>query len=137
MRRHLPRLAIAGLIVVSVGAPAQAPRVPVLDLVAPGNWSLHENGSTDAPRAICVRDAGMLLQVRHGASQCSRFVVDQAPRRTTVHYTCPGLGYGRTTFAVEDEGVIRLQTQGILRGAPFDFDYEARRTGSCAPNDGH
>ncbi|UVO51848.1 hypothetical protein M0208_15505 [Sphingomonas sp. SUN019] len=133
MRRYLQRLAVAGLIAVSATAPAQAPRVAALDLVAPGAWSLHEIGSTGAPLALCVREATALLQVRHGASQCSRFVVDQGPRRATVHYTCPGLGYGRTTLSVEDEGVIRLQTQGILRGAPFDFDYEARRTGTCSP----
>lgn len=133
MRRTFQRLGAAGLIAVSASAPAQAPRVAVLDLVAPGSWSLHEIGSSDAPHALCVRDAGALLQVRHGASQCSRFVVDQGPRRATVHYTCPGLGYGRTTLAVEDEGVVRIQTQGLLRGEPFDFDYEARRTGSCAP----
>lgn len=133
MRRHFPRLALAGLIAVSAAAPAQAPRIAALDLIAPGQWSLHEIGSSDPPASLCVREAGSLLQLRHGGVSCSRFVVDQGPREATVHYTCPGQGYGRTTLSVEDAGVVRVQTQGLLRGAPFDFDYEARRVGACPP----
>ena len=51
----------------------------------------------------------------------------------TVHYTCPGTGHGQTTFKITTARNFTLETQGILNGAPFDEQYEARRTGVCAP----
>lgn len=129
--RRLHRLAAAGLIAVSAAATAQGPRLAILQTILPGNWQLREIGSAATPRALCVRDTALLLQMRHGASQCARFVVSDGTRSATIHYTCPGLGHGRTTITLESPTALRLQTQGIADGAPFDYDYEARRLGDC------
>ena len=134
MRHRALRLALAGLLAATTASLLAAPgdRLAILDLIPDGNWQLREIGSTAAPRAICVRDPGMLLQVGHGASQCARFTVETGARTATIHYTCPGAGHGRTTIRVESAGLVRLQTQGIAQGNPFDYDYEARRTGACS-----
>lgn len=108
---------------------AQAPRLAALAAIQPGQWQLAEPGGT--VRTMCVADPRALLQIEHGAAQCSRFVIADDRRAATVHYTCPGSGHGRSTISVVDGGQFHLQTQGIHNGAPFDIDYEARRTGPC------
>lgn len=124
------RSALSGLLILgATAAVAQAPAI--LNGIAPGEWRLHEIGVKGSQRSICVRDPRQLLQVRHGGASCARFVIADGPRRATVRYTCPARGYGLTTITVESDAVVRLQTQGLFRGAPFDLDYEARRQGPC------
>lgn len=127
------RLAVAGLIAVAGIAAAQGPRPALLDKVLPGSWTLHEigSGTRAGDRAICVRDPGLLFQVHHGDVPCARLIVTEGPRAATVQYTCTGKGHGRTTITVENPDLLRIQTQGLARGAPFEVDYEARRTGRC------
>ncbi|MFW2851644.1 hypothetical protein ACM61V_06930 [Sphingomonas sp. TX0543] len=125
------RLAAILVAAVATGAIAQEARMVALGGVERGAWSLHEIGNANAQREICVRDPRMLLQLVHGPAQCQQFVIEDQPNRVTVQYRCPGQGYGRTTIKVEDRHLIRLQTQGLMKGAPFDFDYEARHIGRC------
>ena len=115
----------------SAVATAQGPRLAALDAVLPGSWTLHEIGAAGGDRTMCVGDAGALLQVHHAHISCARFVVADGPRTATIHYTCQGQGHGRTTITVEGSSLVRIQTQGIAGGAPFDVDYEARRGGAC------
>lgn len=130
--RRLVRLAAAGLIAVSASVAAQAPRPALLQKVLPGNWTLHEIGTSSGNRAVCVKEPGMLLQLHHANASCARLVVAETARDATVQYTCTGQGHGRTKITVETPSLIRIQTQGLAHGAPFDMDYEARRAGSCA-----
>lgn len=129
--RRTARLAAAGLIAISAAAGAQAPRLAVLGHVLPGSWTLREIGAGGAARAMCIGDPGILLQIHHGTTACARFVVSSGPRTATVDYTCPGSGHGRTTLTAEGSSLVRIQTQGLANGAPFDVDYEARRGGTC------
>ncbi len=129
--RRLHRVAAAGLIALSAVATAQGPRLALLEKVLPGSWALHEIGAAGGNRAICVRDPGMLVQVHHVSAACNRILVSEGPRTLTVQYTCPGQGHGRTTITVENPNLLRIQTQGLAGGAPFDVDYEARRGGEC------
>jgi hypothetical protein len=95
---------------------------------------LHEIGSTDTPRQMCMHNPLQMVQLFHPGVQCTRFTIDDAPDHTTIHYTCQGRGYGRTTITLESPTLIRLDTQGIdPLGQPFDIVYEGRRTGACAP----
>lgn len=112
-------------------APANAPSLPALGVIERGMWELRERGSSASPRRICVSDPVALMQVRHGASACSRFVIDSQPKRATVHYTCPGAGHGRTTIRVETSRLIQIESQGIADDSPFNFAYEGRYTGKC------
>lgn len=137
--RHLVRPALAGLAAVAVAAgvaaPAGAPQFAALAGIEPGQWQLKETGG-DAPRLLCLGDPRALLQIRHGAAVCSRYVITDTARSAVVHYTCPGAGHGRTTITIETPRLFKLQTQGIAEGAPFQMDYEARRTGTCSAGEG-
>ncbi|QNE31704.1 hypothetical protein F1C10_06995 [Sphingomonas sp. NBWT7] len=128
------RLSLAGLVAVSAVASAQAPRTAT-DQLSTGSWMLHESGSRRPGRALCVREAAELLQIHHPGLSCARFVVANEPHAVTVHYTCPGAGYGRTTLIVETPTRARIETQGLAHGAPFNVQYAAQRDGACAASD--
>ena len=134
--QRIARRGLAGLLLAAglgTAAPARAPQLAVLTRIEAGQWQLREAGSTTPARSICVADPAILLQIAHVGAQCSRFVIADTADSATVHYTCPGAGHGRTALTMETPRLIHLQTQGIAGGAPFDLDYEARRTGACAP----
>jgi hypothetical protein len=134
VHRRSGRGAVFGLVLVgslAAAAPARAPQLAVLTRIEPGQWQLKEPGASTVARSLCVSDPAVLLQLGHSGAQCSRFVIADAPDGATVHYTCPGAGHGRTTIAIETPRLLRVQTQGIASGAPFDMDYEGRRIGDC------
>lgn len=111
--------------------PRATPLATAFGLIAPGQWELRDLDNSAAARSMCVADAEALVQLQHAGRQCTRFVVDDSPTSATVHYTCPGAGHGRTIIRVENARSFRLDTLGIASGAPFEFRYEARRTGAC------
>ena len=119
-------------LLVGTTARADAPQASsVLATIEPGQWQLTDTAS-DAGRSLCVRDPRALLQLGHAdTAQCSRFVVSQSPRELTVHYTCPGAGHGHTTIGIVTPRSIKLETQGIAGGLPFQHSYAGRRVGAC------
>jgi hypothetical protein len=62
---------------------------------------------------------------------CSRLVIENERTSATVHYSCPGAGWGRTTLRITTPRSARIDTQGIAANAPFDVSVDARRTGDC------
>ena len=123
-------LGCAPLLLFSAQGAAQPP-ANVLAMVQPGQWVFKSSDDASENRSLCVKDARALLQIRHGGAMCSRFVIANAPRETTVHYTCPGNGHGRTTLRVDSASVIRLESQGIIDKEPFALTLEGRRVGEC------
>ena len=133
--RHPRRAVLFGLLLIGAlcaAAPVRAPELAVLTRIETGQWQLKEPGATAVARSVCAADPAVLLQLGHSGAQCSRFVIADAPDIATIHYTCPGAGHGRTTITMETPRLLRIQTQGIAGGAPFDLDYEGRRIGPCA-----
>lgn len=102
----------------------------MLDSLTKGAWTLRirDDGST---QRICLRDGRELIQIRHKQPGCSRFVVRDTADEVVVQYTCRGNGYGRTSIRREGNGLVQIQSQGIIDGAPFSISGEARHSGSC------
>lgn len=124
-RRALIALSLAS------GAMAGAQAPSALATLSRGEWVIHEIGSPQRSRAICVRDPALLVQLEHGPIDCRRQVIAETRDGALIRYRCPGLGGGTTRVTVESASLVRLQTQGLIRGAPFDHDYEARFRGPC------
>lgn len=111
-------------------AAAQGPSLAMLSGLDDGQWEVRfRDGS--ASRRICVRSGLELIQLQHGGSGCSRFVVEDGASAVTVQYTCRGNGYGRTSIRRESTSLVQIDSQGIAAGAPFEFSAEARRVGAC------
>ncbi|MEI9928737.1 MAG: hypothetical protein WDN44_14985 [Sphingomonas sp.] len=106
-----------------------ATALKALGAIERGQWQLREEGA--ATRKLCLSNPAALLQLQHGNAQCEHFVVENSQRVATIHYTCPGHGYGRTTVSVETSRLVHVDTQGVLDGAPFANDLEGRKIGDC------
>ena len=133
LRLKIGRLAVAGAAFaagLSVPGTAQAPGLVVLDGLAKGEWTIKSRDGT-IDRRVCVRTGRELIQLKHGGPECSRYVVEDSAGEVTVQYTCTGDGYGRTNIRKETASLVQLRSQGISGGLPFQFQAEARRTGSC------
>lgn len=113
------------------GAGQPQPPAGALATVQPGQWTLKSTADAGENRSICVKDVRALLQIRHGGAICSRFVIANDARETTVHYTCPGNGHGRTTLRILSAKAIEIESQGIIDKQPFALMLEGRRAGEC------
>lgn len=122
-----------GLIVglFSVPALSQGPSLAMLDRIEPGRWELVSRDGSRTRERICLRDARRLLQLQHPGATCERLVVDDTAGEVTVHYTCKGQGFGRTTIRRESSRLIQIDSRGIADGLPFEVSAEGRYIGPC------
>lgn len=134
MRSNLPLIlrATAAAAAVALVSPAiaQSAQLAMLGTLTKGAWELRIRDNASVQR-ICLRDGRELIQLRHKQPGCSRFVVQDDPGQVVVQYTCRGNGYGRTSIRSEGAGLVQIQSQGIVDGAPFSISGEARHVGSC------
>ncbi len=130
----LARPALAGLLLCSgvAFASGTVPSLIAVDAIEPGQWQVTEVGSNAPARSLCVADPVQLLHIEHGQAHCTHLTLSDLPRAGTISYSCAGSGNGRTTLKLVSSNDFRLETQGILEGAPFDKAYQAHRLGSCA-----
>jgi hypothetical protein len=136
LRTGLVLLALTASQLLAAPAPvvSTSPAPSVMSLAAlkslePGLWQLEVKGR--APRQMCVADTTALVQIEHEQPGCSRFVIANDPKVSTVHYSCQRAGWGRTTVRVETASSAVVETQGISSNAPFDYSVQARRLGAC------
>jgi len=133
LQRRIPgKVASLGAAAVLAATPvaAQAPELAMLGTLTKGEWSLRHRADGSQQR-ICLRDGREFIQIRHREPGCSRFVVRDQANEVVVQYTCRGNGYGRTSIRREGSGLVQIQSQGIIDGAPFSINAEARHVGSC------
>lgn len=109
---------------------AQAPSLAMLQTLKAGAWEVRNRGD-GARQRLCMRTGYEFVQLQHRQPACKRFVVQNDTSEITVEYTCNANGYGRTTIRRETEGLVQINSQGILNGTPFNFTAEARFVGRC------
>lgn len=129
MTGKLAPLGLAALLVL-IPLAGHAAELGMLDALNKGAWSLRIRDDGSEQR-ICVRDGRELIQIQHKQPGCSRFVVQDEANEVVVQYTCRGNGYGRTSIRREGNGLVQVESQGIIDGAPFSISGEARHSGSC------
>lgn len=121
---------ITGLAAMAVPAYGQNP-LAMLDQLEPGSWELRERGDGGSVETLCLDSGRKLIQLRHRGLPCSSVVVDDQANDVTVQYTCRGRGYGRTHVRRETNGLVQVDSQGIVNGLPFSFVAEGRKVGAC------
>jgi len=115
----------------AIAAPAQTPGLAVLDGLAQGEWTLKERGSQGPGQKVCLGNPELLLQIQHGKANCTRYVIDNGPKKLRVSYKCGNAGQGTTEIKRESSNLVQIFSQGIHNNAPFSITVEGRRTGSC------
>jgi len=115
----------------AMAAPAQTPGLTLLDGLTQGEWTLKERGTTGSGQKVCLGNPELLLQIQHGNASCTRYVIENSPRKLRVSYKCGRAGQGVTEIKLESSNLVQIYSQGIRNDAPFSFSMEGRRTGSC------
>lgn len=128
-RRFLRPAAAGAILFFALGAAPQQRGLVALGALETGQWQLKETGG--AIRNLCVTNPAALIQLRHPGVQCTQVVVENSRETATVHYTCPSHGYGRTSITVETSRLVHIDTTGLIDGAPFSDEIEARKIGAC------
>lgn len=128
--KQIGRAVLAGACAASaVAAGSQA--VGWLNRLAPGQWEIHEIGKPESVRRLCLSDPRQFVHLDQPAQACRRTVLSEEGNAANFRFVCPRVGNGVTRLTAESPSIVRVQVQGLLRGAPFDRDYEARRIGRC------
>lgn len=94
-----------------------------------GLWEIARSGAD--PVRQCVASPATLAQFEHRNASCTRVVVRDSGSQATIHYTCPGGGFGHSNVTVLTRRLLRIETQGISASAPFKYVLQARRVGNC------
>lgn len=115
----------------AIAAPAQTPRMALLDGLMQGEWTLKERGSREPGKKICLGNPELLLQIQHGSANCTRYVIENSPKKLRVSYKCGSAGQGVTEIKLESSTLIQISSQGFRNNDPFSVDLEGRRTGGC------
>jgi hypothetical protein len=102
-----------------------------LSLAMPGMWEFAGQGS-HVPTRECVADLAVLARFEHRANSCNVTLIKDAANATVADYTCAGAGFGHSEIEVVTPRSLRISTQGISGGMPFNYVLQARRVGDCA-----
>jgi len=108
-----------------------AARPVALASTAPGLWEVSGIPGMKAPVRQCVSEVLALGQFEHRKQNCSRHVIRDAGTMTTIEYSCPDGGFGRSEIGLVTPRSLRIDTQGISDGLPFHYVAQARRVGDC------
>jgi hypothetical protein len=119
--------AAAAFAVIGSGAIAGA-----LSQVMPGMWEVSGIPGAHTPAKACFASVDQLEQYEHRGRSCSRKVLSEVGTTLVVQYSCGGNGFGRTQVTAITPRSLRIETQGISDGLPFNYVLQARRVGDCA-----
>ena len=79
-------------------------------------------------------DLMTLAQFEHRGRHCASNVLSDHGSSTVIQYSCGGAGFGRTQIDVITPRSLRISTQGISDGLPFNYVLQARRIDDCPKN---
>jgi hypothetical protein len=127
MRPLLLLGAAAGLALLGA-APA---RPSALGGVQPGLWEVSRSAAGHGARRLCLRDMLALAGVGHPGERCAPRVLSERAGLVVLELSCPAGDFARSRLSVLTPRSLKLESQGIHRGAPFAVTLHARRVGSC------
>jgi hypothetical protein len=128
MTRGLPLLASAGIGVIALSAAAQP---SALAQVQPGLWEISGVPGAAAPVRQCVMDVVVLARFEHRAKACSAKTLRDAGTMAEIDYSCGGAGFGHSEVTLLTPRSLRVGTQGISGGLPFNYVLQAHRIADC------
>ena len=59
-------------------------------------------------------------------------ISDTAASTTVIEYKCASGGFGQSKMTLMTPRSLRIETQGISAGLPFNYVIQARRVANCA-----
>jgi hypothetical protein len=104
----------------------------VLTQAQPGMWEISGAPGARTPVRQCVADIAVLARFEHRAKTCVAKIVKDDGSSTSIHYSCGGAGFGNSEIDVITPRSLRISTQGISDGLPFNYVLQARRIDDCS-----
>jgi hypothetical protein len=120
---------------VSISVPAlalvAAQPLPTFADAQPGLWEISGGPAARAPIRQCVADVTTLARFEHRGKGCTAKVLKSRPGSTSIEYACGAAGFGHSEVEVLTPRSLRISTQGISAGLPFNYVLQARRIDDC------
>ena len=110
---------------------AAAGGASVLAAVQPGLWEITGAPGARGPLRECIADITSLARFEHRANKCSVKVLKEGGGSIQIDYNCPGTGFGESQIDVLTPRSLRISTQGISGGLPFNYVLQAHRLDDC------
>src|SRR4051794_435271 len=133
----MTRLPILLLAAIGLGAgltPSVAEPPPTLGQTQSGLWEISGAPGAKAPIRQCVSSVATLARFQHRTRNCSARVLKNVGSLTAIEYSCGGAGFGHSEIEVITPRSIKISTQGISEGLPFNYVLQARRVDDCPQN---
>lgn len=105
-----------------------------LSQTLPGLWEISGAPGSSTPIRQCVSEITALARFEHRASACSTRILRDGGTFTAIDYSCGGAGFGHSEIDVITPRSLRISTQGISGGLPFNYVLQARRVDDCPRN---
>jgi len=99
-----------------------------------GLWEISGKPGSNTPVRQCVVDVASLARFEHRAKNCSAKVLKDSNGSVAIDYSCGGAGFGHSEIDVITPRSLRISTQGISDGLPFNYVLQARRIDDCQKN---
>ena len=97
----------------------------------PGMWEVSRSATGANPVRVCLADPASLAQWEDRSATCKRDLLTQQANVVTFDYRCTGGSFGRAEMTLLTPRSLKVHTQGISGGLPFDETLYARRAGNC------
>jgi hypothetical protein len=122
----LPAGAIGAVLMLTAAAQPSA-----LAQARPGLWEISGAPGIRAPIRQCVADVAALARFEHRSKGCSARILKDGGSSTAIDYSCGVAGFGHSQIDVLTPRSLRISTQGISDGLPFNYVLQARRLDDC------
>jgi hypothetical protein len=100
----------------------------------PGLWEISGAPDSKAPIRQCVGQVAALARFEHRSTVCTSKILKDGPSSTVISYSCGAAGFGQSEIDVITPRSLRISTQGISDGLPFNYVLQARRVDNCPKN---
>jgi len=117
--------AVAGMTLIG------ATQLPTLAQTMPGLWEISGVPGMKAPVRQCVADVAALARFEHRGKTCTAKVLKNDGSEAAIEYSCGSAGFGHSDIEVITPRSLRISTQGISDGLPFNYILQARRIDEC------
>jgi hypothetical protein len=78
-----------------------------------------------------------IARFEHRATNCTARTVREAGTLTEIDYSCGPAGFGHSQVNVITPRALRIATQGISDGLPFNYVLQAHRIADCRVSTRH
>jgi hypothetical protein len=100
----------------------------------PGLWEISGAPGTHSPIRQCVSTVAALARFEHRLKSCSAKLLKDSGVSAEVDYSCGGGEFGHSKIDVLTPRSLRISTQGISNGLPFNYVLQAHRVDDCPRN---